>query len=95
MNPNKALWEKGDFTRIAETMRESGSAFVNGLGITPGSPSEFVELFRNYYGPTMNAFDAALKEGRADDLARELTELFASQNTSTKGGCSIPPRSCA
>jgi SAM-dependent methyltransferase len=259
MNPNKALWEKGDFTRIAETMRESGSAFVNGLGITPGlkvldvgcgdgttaipeaqkgaevlgidiafnlveagnrraqemgltnvrfqqgdacdldgvpdksfdlvvsvfgamfaprpmdvaqalvrvtkpggrivmgnwipndptlvaqilkvsaayspspppgfvspmrwgvesdvierfggagippekmsfvkdtfvfnfpgSPSEFVELFRNYYGPTMNAFDAALKEGRADDLARELTELFASQNTSTKGGCSIP-----
>ena len=24
MNPNKALWEKGDFTRIAESMRESG-----------------------------------------------------------------------
>ena len=36
MNPNKALWEKGDFTRIAETMRESGAAFVDGLGITPG-----------------------------------------------------------
>jgi SAM-dependent methyltransferase len=36
MNPNKALWEKGDFTRIAETMRESGEAFVAGLGITPG-----------------------------------------------------------
>ena len=28
MNPNKALWEKGDFTRIAETMRESGEALV-------------------------------------------------------------------
>jgi ubiquinone/menaquinone biosynthesis C-methylase UbiE len=36
MNPNKALWEKGDFTRIAATMRESGAALVAGLGITPG-----------------------------------------------------------
>ena len=35
-NPNKALWEKGDFTRIAETMRESGEALVAQLGITPG-----------------------------------------------------------
>ena len=34
MNPNKALWEKGDFTRIAESMRESGEAFVKRLGIT-------------------------------------------------------------
>lgn len=37
MNPNKALWEKGDFTRIAASMRESGEALVAGLGITPGS----------------------------------------------------------
>lgn len=36
MNPNKELWEKGDFTRIAESMRESGEALVNGLGITKG-----------------------------------------------------------
>ena len=36
MNPNKALWEKGDFTRIAESMRESGEALVATLGITPG-----------------------------------------------------------
>src|SRR5678816_2010836 len=35
-NPNKALWEKGDFTRIAETMRESGEALVQQLGITKG-----------------------------------------------------------
>src|SRR5688572_8502204 len=35
-NPNKALWEKGDFTRIAQTMRESGEAVANGLGITKG-----------------------------------------------------------
>src|SRR5258708_36293240 len=36
MNPNKTLWEKGDFTKIAESMRESGSALVKGLGITKG-----------------------------------------------------------
>ena len=36
MNPNKALWEKGDFTRIAESMRESGEALVEELGITDG-----------------------------------------------------------
>src|SRR5215471_9819739 len=33
-NPNKALWEKGDFTRIADTMRESGETLVQKLGIT-------------------------------------------------------------
>lgn len=36
MNPNKALWEKGDFTRIAQSMRESGEALVRSLGITKG-----------------------------------------------------------
>ena len=36
MNPNKALWEKGDFTRIADSMRESGEALVQKLGITKG-----------------------------------------------------------
>jgi SAM-dependent methyltransferase len=36
MNPNKALWEKGDFTRIAEHMRASGEAFVANLGVGPG-----------------------------------------------------------
>src|SRR6185503_4867323 len=37
MNPNKALWEKGDFTRIATSMRESGEALVKSLGITRGT----------------------------------------------------------
>src|SRR4249919_1363716 len=36
MNPNKALWEKGDFTRIAQSMRTSGEALVGSLGITRG-----------------------------------------------------------
>src|ERR1700744_555226 len=34
MNPNKALWEKGDFTKIADTMGESGAALVAQLGIS-------------------------------------------------------------
>jgi SAM-dependent methyltransferase len=36
LNPNKALWEKGDFTRIAASMRESGDALVERLGIGRG-----------------------------------------------------------
>jgi len=36
VNPNKALWEKGDFTRIARTMRESGEALVRAIGVAPG-----------------------------------------------------------
>ena len=36
MNPNKALWEKGDFTRLAATMRESGDALVESIGVKPG-----------------------------------------------------------
>src|SRR5260221_2942599 len=36
MNPNKALWQKGDFTRIAASMRESGEALVHRIGIKKG-----------------------------------------------------------
>ncbi len=57
----------------------------------PGTPSEFVGVFRTYYGPTMNAFEAAEKNGRAADLLKDLETLFESQNTSTnKNGTSIP-----
>jgi ubiquinone/menaquinone biosynthesis C-methylase UbiE len=48
-----------------------------------GSPEQYVELFKNYYGPTMNAFQAAAKAGRAASLQSELEELFRAQNTST------------
>jgi ubiquinone/menaquinone biosynthesis C-methylase UbiE len=54
-----------------------------------GSPAEYVKEFRDYYGPTMNAFEAAAKNGRAAHLQRELEELFTAQNTSTEG-TSIP-----
>jgi len=50
----------------------------------PGPPSDFVDTFRRYYGPTMNAFDAAEKNGRADELKKELDELFERCNTSQR-----------
>lgn len=49
-----------------------------------GPPSGFVDAFRRYYGPTMNAFDAAEKDGRSDGLRTELEELFATQNRSDR-----------
>jgi len=56
-----------------------------------GSPSDYVRLFRSYYGPTMAAFEAAEGSGRADDLQRELEELFDEQNVSeTPGTTTIP-----
>ncbi len=55
------------------------------------SPSAFLEKFRNYYGPTMNAFEAAEKDGKAADLQRELEELFNRENRSDDPGkTSIP-----
>ncbi len=57
----------------------------------PYTPSEFVNVFRNYYGPTMNAFDAAEKNGKGTALQNELEELFNSQNKSSdKSKTSIP-----
>ena len=47
-----------------------------------GTPAQLVDEFRRYYGPTMNAFDAAEKSGRADALQAELEALFKSQNKS-------------
>ena len=55
----------------------------------PGTPSQLVDVFRKYYGPTMNAFEAAEKQGRAAQLQKELEELFNSQNKS-QDGTSIP-----
>jgi ubiquinone/menaquinone biosynthesis C-methylase UbiE len=48
----------------------------------PGTPGEFVAAFRTYYGPTMNAFEAAEKNGKAEELQKELETLFTSQNRS-------------
>lgn len=52
--------------------------------------SEFLGLFRDYYGPTMNAFEAARKNGRAAELEKELTTLFNNQNRGGYAKTEIP-----
>ena len=47
----------------------------------PLPPAEVVGEFRSYYGPTMNAFEAAESNGREGELERELVELFSAHNT--------------
>jgi hypothetical protein len=57
----------------------------------PGTPVEFVAAFRKYYGPTMNAFEAAEKNGKTEELRNELEILFTSQNKiAMSGATSIP-----
>ncbi len=56
-----------------------------------GEPTALLDLFRQFYGPTMNAFESADKNGRADELLKELQALFTAQNKSTRAGhTSIP-----
>ena len=55
------------------------------------SPSEFLERFKNYYGPTMNAFEAAEKNGKSPALQQELEKLFNSQNQSGPGNSTSIP----
>ena len=57
----------------------------------PYSPEELVNTFKNYYGPTMNAFEAAEKNGMASELQHELEVLFNSQNKSTEAGTTSIP----
>jgi len=55
------------------------------------SPEELLGLFRSYYGPTMNAFDAAEKSGRTEELQTQLADLFKAQNkSSNKNTTTIP-----
>src|SRR6185436_3092037 len=55
----------------------------------PGAPAGFVDEFRKYYGPTMNAFEAAEKNGKTGELQKQLEDLFSSQNKS-QNATSIP-----
>ena len=55
----------------------------------PGTPSQLVDVFRKYYGPTMNAFEAAEKQGKGAELQKQLEDLFNSQNKS-QTATSIP-----
>ena len=53
-------------------------------------PAEFVSRFRRFYGPTMNAFDAAEQSGRAEELHSQLLDLANAHNKSTNDGTLIP-----
>lgn len=57
----------------------------------PYSPAEMVKVFRDFYGPTMNAFAAAEANGKAADLQAELEDLFNNQNESTISGTTKIP----
>jgi hypothetical protein len=58
---------------------------------SPATPAAFVANFRDYYGPTMNAFAAAEQSSKSADLQRELEALFARENKSpAKDATSIP-----
>jgi SAM-dependent methyltransferase len=54
------------------------------------SPADVIELFRQFYGPTMNAFEAAEKNVNVEELHHQLLELAKAQNKSSGGGTSIP-----
>jgi ubiquinone/menaquinone biosynthesis C-methylase UbiE len=54
------------------------------------SPSRFIDLFERYYGPTMNAVEAADKNGKVEELHKQLVDLAHTQNKSTNGGTLIP-----
>jgi hypothetical protein len=58
---------------------------------SPLAPVAFVAEFKSYYGPTMNAFEAAEKNGKAANLQQELETLFEAHNKSpNRGATSIP-----
>jgi len=57
----------------------------------PGPPSALVADFRRYYGPTMNAFEAAERSGRSADLQKELEDLVTRQNKSARSNATFIP----
>ena len=56
----------------------------------PGSPRELLQTFKQYYGPTMNAFEAASKDGKEEQLEAELTQLFEEHNRAGADRTEIP-----
>ena len=58
--------------------------------VSPHEPARFIESWKLYYGPIMNAFDAAEKNGKVEEIHRQLVELATAENRSTDGGTSIP-----
>ena len=59
------------------------------FGSPDKGPTHLIEIFRRFYGPAMNAFEAAQKDGKVEELHRQLVEMANAQNKSTDGGTSI------
>ncbi len=58
--------------------------------ISPAPPDHFIESFKRFYGPTMNAFEAAERNGKVEELHRQLLDLARAQNRAADGSTSIP-----
>ena len=86
MNPNKALWEKGDFTRIAASMRESGEALFAGLGITDQGKVYCVGLGKN--GNAFHSYAVVARPRPEQKTGQESAPTAAAQ--SGVGGDDIP-----
>ena len=81
----KPRWDRSWLPKICAGVRDTFTFHY------PGPPSALLDVFREFYGPTMNAFEAAEKNGRAGDLQKELEVLYKSQNTSPdKNATTIP-----
>ena len=98
MNPNQALWEKGDFTRIAASMRQSGEEVVAGLGILSrssrpsssartGAWSKAPRRFRRPSCASRSPFERALDVTRSPELGKVFGGLTVGCNASASGGC--------
>ncbi len=59
--------------------------------VAPYSPAAFLNTFKTFYGPTMNAFEAAEKNGKAAELEQELKSLFIRENKSEDAGTTLIP----
>lgn len=82
----------GDEMQVRERFMAAGANQVSFERATwyfreEGPPSGLLATFRDYYGPTMNAYEAASKAGRTDELHRELLDLFNAQNRGGENSC--------
>jgi hypothetical protein len=79
MNPNKALWEKGDFTRLSVSMRESGEALVKSIGITrvltPPRAAQFTGSRSRTRAPSTSV-SPGCKITRAPSARPEITSAY-------------------
>ena len=90
MNPNKELWERAT-CRPARSEGKISCTRDTFVFNAPVPPSDYLSSFRAYYGPTMNAFEAAEASGRADELFNELDALFNEQNQSPNADATSIP----